>query len=761
LPEDDKATFIYETLRDKDMLHIFGQYFFPNIIKGDYDTPEAHLDLIDEISNPNDSAIIFPRDHAKSTWIKIDTLHDIVYGLEPVILYVCATLTDAGFHFESIKGELENNIVLRAIYQDLVPLDGENGRKWTNKHFETTNEVNVVARGRSKGRGVNIKNQRPTKIIIDDVEDDEQVKNPKQRIKLHHWLYYVIFNSLDRERGKIKMVGTVLHEMAEVLVFYEKHGGIFRRAIENGKSIWEERWSLESLAEKKEKIGTRAFNREYMNDAKSDEEAKIKREWLERANFVVLPSNVNYKSIIYIDPQSGSTGLSDEYAITCLYCQVRTAQRFVVEQEAGRTGQIDQARNVVRMWQRHKDVTQAVGIEKVLSQTSTWSILLDWKAFRIDFNTPLTPEHERIDETNRNIPIMDWSPKGKDKVARLEMFEADFERGEIHLRPDMVELRNQLMFMGKDILDHDDRCLVAGTLVLTDKGQVPIEQIQKGMKVMTRQGYKSVIDSGCTGLKPVITRLGLTGTPDHPVMTRQGIEELQKMKQSATIYTWNEKQSLIEAVSITAIQIQQGVNYVSIFGRIQKIIVRPLRCIDNFGLTKRVKSLKAISSIIRMKIHLIIQWIIWTVFQEKNTQKNTEQMNGWHTRLRGLKKHSDTQKHGMEVKKDLSGINNMPKIQYTKRGYAFVYNAIKSLRHVMQNSVQPNAGSRVEPVYNLTIEGSHEFFANNVLVHNCDSLVGALEIAQTKGLGKKTALPTIVKNGYNKTITGNLYKRKF
>jgi hypothetical protein len=30
------------------------------------------------------------------------------------------------------------------------------------------------------------------------------------------------------------------------------------------------------------------------------------------------------------------------------------------------------------------------------------------------------------------------------------------------------------------------------------------------------------------------------------------------------------------------------------------------------------------------------------------------------------------------------------------------------------------------PVYNLTVEGENEYFANGVLVHNCDALVWAL-----------------------------------
>ena len=33
--------------------------------------------------------------------------------------------------------------------------------------------------------------------------------------------------------------------------------------------------------------------------------------------------------------------------------------------------------------------------------------------------------------------------------------------------------------------------------------------------------------------------------------------------------------------------------------------------------------------------------------------------------------------------------------------------------------------SRLQPVYNLRVQGSPEFFANGILVHNCDALSGA------------------------------------
>ena len=457
VPLDKQEVWIYDSLEDKEMLTIFGRYLFPHWIRGQEDVPECHVSLCAEMASPASCAILFPREHAKSTWEAIDTLHDIVYAKEPVILYIGATMTDAEMHFGGIKNELEYNELLRGIYGDLTPADEQRGKKWTNRHFETTNGVNLIARGAKKGRGVKVKGQRPTKAVIDDAEDDEMVRNPVLRAKFHDWLYNVLIPSLDSERGKVKMIGTALHDLAEIVQFYEQFGGIFRRAIENGKPLWPARWSAEKLEAKRKEIGSRAFLREFMQQSTPDEEAGVKREWIEKAHYVTLPLEHGFTGVIYIDPQAGESALADEFAITVLYRERQTVHRFVVEQVAGRESQLEQAKDIVRAWQRHRRIVNVVGIECVLNQTAVWQNLVDWKARKINFNTPTTPQAERIEEDDRNIPICKWSPKGKDKLARLQMFEPDFERGEVHLRPEMIELQNQIMFLETGNLDHDDR----------------------------------------------------------------------------------------------------------------------------------------------------------------------------------------------------------------------------------------------------------------------------------------------------------------
>jgi intein/homing endonuclease len=105
---------------------------------------------------------------------------------------------------------------------------------------------------------------------------------------------------------------------------------------------------------------------------------------------------------------------------------------------------------------------------------------------------------------------------------------------------------------------HDDYCFIAGTKVLTGKGQVNIEELKVGDFVMTRKGLKPIIKIG-NRMARVISRFGLTGTPEHPFITPNGIEKFINV--SGLIYIWNEKQSSIMEKHIIDTQILKEDNY--------------------------------------------------------------------------------------------------------------------------------------------------------------------------------------------------------
>lgn len=402
------------TLKNKKNLDIFGRYFFPHLIQGTDPVPECHLSLIEEMTKRTNSAIIFPRNHAKSTWEKIDTIHDVVYALEPVILYVGKTLRDGQSHFDSIKHELETNELLRAVYGNLVPEASELEHKWTNVHIETRNGINIVARGACKGRGVNIKGNRPSKIILDDIEDDQEIKSAEQRQKLHNWVQAVIMPSRDRRRGFVKMIGTVLHPKSELIYFFETYGGIKRKAIENGKPIW---WSMEELEREKRNMGSLLFRQEYLNEPITESERLIKESWLKIKPPPPYKLRQGTEETILadmygaIDPAISEKETAD-YTATCTVGRFRDTGRIIVyDVSRDHLPFPEQPRLVMR---KHQNWRYTVfGVEAVAYQKA------------------LKQELDRMgSKENVYVPTRELIPD-KDKVRRLQGILPHIENGTI------------------------------------------------------------------------------------------------------------------------------------------------------------------------------------------------------------------------------------------------------------------------------------------------------------------------------------------
>lgn len=456
VPVNEQKQWILETLRPKHMLHIFGMYFFSHFVNSK--TAACHLELIHELTSPGDSAIIFPRGFAKTTWEKIDTIHDMVYCLETVIVYVSSTFSAAQLHLEHIKTELESNDLLISVYGLHSHVYGKRSFRWNLKRLQTSKNVNLVARGRMKGRGVNINGERPSKIIIDDVEDDQQVSSSEQREKLHDWLYRVIYPSKDPKRGKIKMIGTVLSPLCEVLKFYQAHGGIFRKAIENDQSIWPDMFPLKKLQEIKTKIGTRSFSQEYLNTPMNAETSTIHPDWIEKTYWEKLDNIHEMNIVIMFDPQAGKSEKSDFYGLCVVGYFPNDRHRYILEIQTGRGSALEQAALFVSVYQRYYGAPNlTAGIEVLMNQVAAYDLILDWIARKIDLDIE---QHFKVDNSNRNINFFSMRPDKEEggvlvnKKVRMESHQAEFERGEIHLHSTMRTFGEKLTCFPN--VDHDD-----------------------------------------------------------------------------------------------------------------------------------------------------------------------------------------------------------------------------------------------------------------------------------------------------------------
>lgn len=94
----------------------------------------------------------------------------------------------------------------------------------------------------------------------------------------------------------------------------------------------------------------------------------------------------------------------------------------------------------------------------------------------------------------------------------------------IMARPLRKSLAEHIQLFGRGLRSHPGKteCLARGTLVLTDRGEVPIELVTLDHLVWDGVNFVRHGGAVCKGVRPVIEYDGLIATPDHEVMTDDG-----------------------------------------------------------------------------------------------------------------------------------------------------------------------------------------------------------------------------------------------
>ena len=93
----------------------------------------------------------------------------------------------------------------------------------------------------------------------------------------------------------------------------------------------------------------------------------------------------------------------------------------------------------------------------------------------------------------------------------------------------------------------EDHCFVAGTLIITMRGEIPIEEVTTNDFVLTRKGFRKVLFAGLTKKNAEVMTVEfsngktLTGTKNHPVFVKEkGFVPLDTLKYGDTIFSVEE-----------------------------------------------------------------------------------------------------------------------------------------------------------------------------------------------------------------------------
>lgn len=353
-------------------------------------------------------ALGLPRGHAKTTFTKILLIWLIVYDKISFPLIVCANEPLAVLILADIH-DILGSPNLTAIYgnwsQGLI-IDNAD----TKKCLYHGRSVVLIARGWSAGiRGINIANQRPDMIFLDDVQTKKNDESVTERETLLTELIGTIFKAIAPAGNRfIVYLGNMYSEDC-VLFMLKKNrkwtSMITGAILEDSEPLWPELFSLEDLMESYEHDADMGFAHiwfaEVMNDPKSAV-ASLLPEPLPECPFETIddPDGV----YITIDP-AGFRKTSDDNVISVHYKHEGIG--YIAERVAGIQDPAEVIQTALRLALKHG--ASIIGVEEVGYQQTLGFWL---NHFMKEWN---------ISE----IVIVPLKPHGRKKESRIRQFIAE------------------------------------------------------------------------------------------------------------------------------------------------------------------------------------------------------------------------------------------------------------------------------------------------------------------------------------------------
>lgn len=450
----------------------FVNTYFPHYIRSP-EKSELHEFLFSRlpeiIRSPKgeNEAVGAPRGEGKSTQVtQLFTLWCIVTGQKHYAVIVMDSIDQAYPMLEAIKAELEFNPRLKTDFPEVC---GQ-GRVWQAGTIVTANDVKVQVAGSGKKlRGLRHGPYRPDLTVLDDIENDEQVRNPEQRDKLNAWLTKTVLPLGGvGQKYDVIYIGTILHydsvlnrtlnnpfwhgikfkamkRWPDRMDLWDRWEELFRNdgemvaeafyqankdEMERGAvTSWAARGVL-ALMKIRARDGHATFDSEYQNDPVSGEDApfaKSMKFWTD------LPSDLVYFGSL--DPSLGKAGASrDPSAIIIGGYQRQTGKLYIVE---------------AQIKKRLPDLI----IEDVIRLHRQYRCKL-WFVETVQFQEFLKDELVKRSAA-RGLPVPARAVKPvSDKLLRIETLQPHMANGLILLNESQQTLVQQFRHFPK--ADHDD-----------------------------------------------------------------------------------------------------------------------------------------------------------------------------------------------------------------------------------------------------------------------------------------------------------------
>jgi hypothetical protein len=194
--------------------------------------------------------IAWPRDHAKTTLLKIAIIWLFIHTNFRFAMYVCHTNRKAANALSDIATKMTRASVVEVYGKPSFYYKRESTGNYKLQWVGKTIIMEAVGVGQDV-RGTNIDSKRPDILALDDVEKAEEGEENKMGYEgISDWFYGTLRKCVDRRKHKIIQIGNLV---AEKSLLYDnltsKYWTSTRLAAitKDGKPLWPARWTLASL----------------------------------------------------------------------------------------------------------------------------------------------------------------------------------------------------------------------------------------------------------------------------------------------------------------------------------------------------------------------------------------------------------------------------------------------------------------------------------------------------------------------------------
>tara|TARA_R110000824_G_scaffold215674_3_gene402244 strand:- start:220 stop:1671 length:1452 start_codon:yes stop_codon:yes gene_type:complete len=458
---------------------LFGKVAIPNMFSSD--SPDFHYDMATHLMDKElkQINIIAPRGHAKSSIVGgVFPLWHAMFDKGPKLIVLISRTQD---HAVKLLGTIKDVLDYSQNFRQLFGYWGMNSaRTWSKSEIELKDGTMIVCKGTGQQlRGIKHGNQRPTLIILDDPEDENNTKTAEAMESNLRWLLQSAVPSLDPERGRLAIIGTPIHQRCIVETLKEMSGWknlLYKPNLDTNVALWESWHPISRLREKKKELESinrvSVFYREYMCEVVGDEDQLFKESYIhyydgklihdEEGQAFIKLSYLNHKDtdeqrpvnvFMGVDPAS-STRQTADYSTIVPVAIDNEGNRFVLPYYRNRATPMSLAEAIIDYFKIYKP--EKVRIESVGYQ----EMLREYVRSRCDEKGIFISGLE-IKESPRNS-----------KSSRLETMEPYFAQDKFYMRKDMQELKDELLLYPRG--KHDD--LLDGLYYATKKMYQPFHK---------------------------------------------------------------------------------------------------------------------------------------------------------------------------------------------------------------------------------------------------------------------------------------------